>query len=67
MAISRACSRGRPSALGHRPAEQRIAEGGEHQPERRLVDRPVLMAGAELVDEAVDGVEDRIERVAIAR
>src|SRR5688500_14895881 len=50
----------------HRPAKQRIAQSGEDQPQRRLMHRAVLVAGAELVDEAVDGVEDRIESVAIA-
>ena len=52
--------------VGHRLAEQQIADGGEDEPERGFVDRPVLMAGAEPVDDLVDRIEDRIERVAIA-
>ena len=66
VAISRALLARQAERLGHRPAEQRIAERGEHQPQGGLVDRPVLVALAELVDEAVDRVEDRVERVAIA-
>src|SRR3954471_2928619 len=53
-------------SVRHRLAEQRIAQRRKHQPEGDLVDRAILMALAELVDEAVDGVEDRVEGVAIA-
>ena len=51
---------------GHRLAEGGIAGRGEDEPEGRLVDRPVFMTFAELVDQLVDGIEDRVERVAIA-
>ena len=51
---SRALLARQAERVGHRPAEQRIAERGEHQPQRGLVHRPVLMALAELVDQLVD-------------
>src|SRR4051812_47984879 len=52
--------------LGHGRAGRRTPGGGEAQPQRRLLHRPVLMALAELVDEAVNRVEYRVEGVAIA-
>ena len=66
MAISRALLARHAERLGHRLAKQRIAECGKHQPQGRVVDGPVLMAVAELVDQPVDGVEDRVEGVAVA-
>ena len=53
--------------LSHGSAEQGIPEGGEDQPQCGLADRAILMAGGELVDQTVDRVEHRVERVAIAR
>src|SRR3954468_4270611 len=57
---------GQAEGAGHRLAEERIAEGGEDEPEGELGDRPVLMALAEAIDETVDRFEHRIERVAVA-
>ena len=65
-AISRALPRSRPSAPAISGAEQRIAGGEQHQPERGFVHRPVLMALAQLVDQLVDRVEYRVQRLAIA-
>ena len=52
--------------FGHFRAEQRIAHRDEDDPQGRLGDRPVLMAGAQMIDQLVDRLQYRIQRVAIA-
>ncbi|PAV67078.1 hypothetical protein WR25_25851 [Diploscapter pachys] len=53
----------------HRRAEQRVAQRHQHQVQRLFLDRPLgrLHAIGKFVDQIVDGGQDRIERIAIAR
>src|ERR1044072_7518411 len=59
---------GKAERAGHRLAEQGVAERPEDELERLLLQRPFgfVMPFGELVDQAVDRLEDRIERVVIA-
>ena len=57
---------GQAERLCDRLAQQRVAERGEHQPERTLRHVVLLMPAGELVDKAPDGVEDRVQSVSIA-
>ena len=50
-----------------RLAEQRIPQCGEHQRQCRFGNLMVLMFLAQLVDERADRLENRVQRVAIAR
>ena len=51
---------------GDRLPQKRIAKRGEHQPQGAFGNMMFLVADLELGDEAPDGVEDRIESIAIA-
>src|SRR4051812_37600926 len=51
----------------HLLPKQRIAHRDEDDPQGRFGHRPVLMAGAEVIDELVDRLQHRVQRVAIAR
>ena len=55
-----------PERFGDRPAEERIAERAEDEGERILGDAMLIVADAEVADEAADRIEDRIERVTVA-
>ena len=46
--------------------EERVAERGEHQPQGAFRDMMFLMPDPQLGDEAADGIQDRIERVAVS-
>ena len=60
------CRVRRPSAAAISAPSSESPIADQHEPQRGLVHRPVLMAVAQLVDQLVDRVEHRIERVAIA-
>ena len=54
------CRGGRPSASRHSAPSSESPSASEHEPQGRLGDRPVLMAGAQMIDELVDRVEHRV-------
>lgn len=56
---------GQREGVGHRRAEERIAERGQHEAQSDLVERRAV-ALAELVDEVVDGGHDRPQRAGVA-
>ena len=57
---------GEAEGRGHRRAEERVAERGQDEAERRFVQRAVGMAGAKLVHEVVNGGHDGVQRVGVA-
>ena len=52
--------------FGDGRAKQGIAKRVEHQRQRALGDMMVLMADGQLRDEAANGIEDRVQRIAVA-
>src|SRR6188472_3779111 len=49
------------------PAKQRISESGEDEPQCRLGHMALVAPHAELCNQGANGLEDRIESLAVAR